>query len=192
MERWLTVKEAAIELRVTTEQIKRMMGSGQLQYMRIGVKGEIRILDPAPALRQSIHEPRLDRFPLITAADLASVLGVSREVITWHVFKGHIKSQTKGRTQLILFTPKDVRRFIADREGRKRQSRYTYSATIVEWLKNYIADEMKPNGEIVSALIRDSLVLLPEPERSQAIAKVYGCVELVQKLIRDAKSKKSG
>lgn len=192
MNRWLTVKEAAIELRVTTAQIKRMMSMGQLQFMRMGAKNEVRILDPAPALKQSIHEPRLERFPLITAQELAEVLGLSGQVIKWHVFQGNLKYTENKRGRLALYSPKDVRRFLALREKRKGHSKFSYSETIVTWLREFVADCSRPNGEVISSLIRDAVALLPEPERTQAISKIYGCVELVNHIIRDAKSKKSG
>lgn len=187
MNRWLTLKEAALELRVTTAQISRMMAAGQLQYMKIGGNEAIRILDPAPALKQSVHEPRLERFPLITAQELAKVLGISHEVIKWHCFKGNLRSTTGGKGKLALYSPKEVRRFIAVREGRRRQSKFSYSDVVVKWLTGFIADCTRPNAEIVSELIRDTVALLPEPQRSQEVAKLWAAVELVNRIIKDAR-----
>lgn len=190
MNRWLTVKEAAIELRVTTARIKRMMSMGQLQFMRIGTQGEVRILDPAPALKQSINETRLERFPLITAQELAEVLGLSGQVIKWHVFQGNLTYTENQRGRLALYSPKDVRRFLALREKRKGHSKFSYSSTVVEWLKEFVADCTKPNGEIISSLIRDAVALLPEPERTQQIAKLWAAVELVNRIIKDAQTRR--
>lgn len=190
MNRWLTVKEAAIELRVTTAQIKRMMSMDQLQFMRMGAKNEVRILDPAPALKQSIHEPRLERFPLITAQELGEVLGISHAVLKWHCFEGNLKAEPHKGTEMLLFSPKEVRRFIAVREKRKGHSKFSYADVVVKWLQEFVADCTRPNGQVVADLIRDAVALLPEPGRTQQVAKLWGAVELVNRIIKDAQTQR--
>lgn len=186
MERYLTVKEAAFELRIAGVTVLKLIKTGQLvaQNISTGKTPEYRILDPAPALRAKHNSFPTENFPLITAHDLSPILGLNHQTIKWHVFKGHLKPYKKGHGTLLLFTPKEIRRFVAEREGRRRQSRYTTSAIIVKWLKAYLEDA-KPDGKILDELIQKA-VECQEPDRSRIIRELWLIFDRVNVLLDEA------
>src|SRR5579864_1610140 len=140
MARWLTMAEVQAELRMGPDGVRALLKKNLLVGLNPGQQGTgWRILDPSEKLREHLVEPGLERFPLITTKELAEVLGVTTITVTGHVYKKHLKPHPgyarNGST--VLFTPKEVRRFLAYRERRKGPGSRSYSKTLVRWLKGY-------------------------------------------------------
>lgn len=173
--------------------IYRLVRSRQLVAQMDGSK-IVRVLDPAPALRQQLVEPAIDRFPLISSIELAEVMGVSRESIKWYVFQGTLHPHQHGNQGVAsTFTAKEVRRFVmaggARGVGNPKRDKKIYSHAIVRWLKNYLSQELRP-ADAIQELIRD-LVPLPEPQRSQTIAAVWGHIDAINAILTEAAKKGS-
>lgn len=187
-ERWLTLREAAIELRTSPGAIKTLVKERQLVAItgkNIRQVSAWRILDPAPALRAQLLEPPLENFPVIRPAELAKILGLSSGVIKWHVFMGHIKPMKVNR-QLSYFSVKEVRRFLARHERRSGYRKQSYSQVLVDWVKGMLENDMKPNHEVLESLIQQA-VSLPEPARSSTIAQLWKHFDEVNALLKECR-----
>src|SRR5208282_6335766 len=187
MPRWLSMAEVQAELRVGPDTVKSLIKRGLLVGINAGEHSiGWRILDPSEKLREHLVEPELERFPLLTVKEVAEVLGVAPTTIAGHVFKKNLKPHhgfnRNGANQ--LFTPKEIRRFLAYREGRKGPGSRSYSKTLVRWLKGYLEEDSRAVAKALDELIAGA-VPLPEPERSKYISRIWDAFDTVQDLLRE-------
>ena len=183
MERWLSVKEAAAEFRITHKRLLSLIRAGHIGAINIGTPEQpsFRILDPAPEIkRHLIAIPQMEEFPVISSRELAELIGVSQEQIRWLVHQKMLVPTGKSRS--LFFTAKEVRRYLARRERTAGQRKFTYSRILVDWMRDYIR-ELKPNGEIMNALINEA-VDLPEPERSARITELWNHFDRVNAILK--------
>src|SRR5271155_2623822 len=183
MPRWLTLVELQSELRVGQKTAKSLIKKGLV--VGLNTPSGWRILDPSEKLREHLVEPELERFPLLTIKEVAEVLGVAPSTIAGHVWNKHLKPHPgfnrNGANQ--LFAPKEIRRFLAYREGRKGPGNQSYSRTLVRWLKAYLAENSRSVAQELDAVIAEA-VPLPEPERSRFISLLWEEFDRIQDLLK--------
>lgn len=185
-DRYLSVQETALELGIGEIQVKRLLEQKVLVGFRMPDRGRTwRILDPAPALRRQLKEPRLIDVCIITRAELAEITGLSIDLLKWHCRDGNLKGSINSG--LMMHSVRQVRDFIAYYDDRKGRSKHSYNSIIVDWLKRYL-DEAKPNGEIIDRLIREAVVM-PEPARSQLVFKLWNLFDQVNDLLKECQKR---
>jgi hypothetical protein len=191
MERWLTIDEASTELRCTRDAIMGLLASKQLVGVRTA-DGGYRILDPAAALRRNMLEPAFERFPFLSLKEVSEVTGLSFEAVRWYVrYKRLHAARIPNGPRYKVVAVGELRRFLADYEKRKGPGRKTYSPIIVRWLKKYLAEDLKPNAGVLQELM-EKVVVLPEPQRSIARARLWRLFDEVDALLKSARNGPDG
>lgn len=186
-ERYLTVHETALELGISNDAVRVLLKNKHLAGVQVhGIEGGWRILDPSVTLRKQLKEPRLHDFSVITRAELAEITGLSKEALKQHTYEGNLP-HTSGERELSLYTVRQVRDFLAYYQRRRGRAKFSHSSIIVDWLRRYL-DELKPNGEIIDRLIREAAIL-PEPERSQMVFKLWTLFDQVNDLLKECQKK---
>jgi hypothetical protein len=179
--------EVQAELRVGRTTVNSLIKKGLLVGVNCGEHGlGWRILDPSEKLREHLVEPELERFPLIAVRELSEVLGLSPATIRGHVWEKHLKPlhgyNKNGST--MLFSPKEIRKFLAYREGRRGQGSRSYSRTLVRWLKAYLEENSRAVAKELDKVIAEA-VPLAEPERSKYISLIWDQFDRVQDLLME-------
>jgi hypothetical protein len=191
MPRWITLDELQAELRVGLQTAKSLIERGLV--VGLNTPSGWRILDPSEKLREHLVEPELERFPLLTIKEVAEVLGLAPATVAGHVWNKRLKPHPgfnrNGANQ--LFTPKEIRRFLAYREGRKGPGNRSYSRTLVRWLKAYLAENSRSVAQELDAVIAEA-VPLPEPERSKYISLLWEQFDRLQDLLKQVQKMKNG
>jgi Helix-turn-helix domain len=193
MPRWLTMAEVQAELRVGKKTIYSLLKSGLLVGINAGEHSiGWRILDPSEKLRERLVEPELERFPLFTANEVAEVLGLATSTINGHVWKKKLRPHPgysrNGST--MLFTPKEIRRFLAYREERRGPGSRSYSRTLVRWLKAYLEENSKSVAKELDEVIAEA-VPLPEPERSKYISLLWEQFDRIEDILKEVQKIKA-
>lgn len=191
MERWLTLQETALELRISPADVLRLVRDNRVAYIVVGNSENApnyRILDPSVSLREKLIEPAIERFPCISTSEVADIMGLDPASVRWHIMKGNLKGHKvgAGATCQVLHTPKDIRRFLARYEGRRGMAKHSYSKVIIRWMRSYFEEQFVPNAEVLQQLI-DAAVILPEPERSSKISKLWKLFDEVNDLLKECK-----
>lgn len=184
MERYLTLEETAEELRVTKPVILKLLKQRRLVGIEI-TPGHWRVADPSLRLRSYLNDTPVERFPFITKQEAAEILGMHPENLKWHIRAGHAKpTEVEGGPHCQVFTVHELRRFAAFRERLRGQKKMLYSPLIIKWAKNYLADDLTDNAEILAELL-DEAVKLPEPKKSETIVKLWGLFNEVDRLLKE-------
>jgi|SRR5579872_524295 len=195
MERWLTVRECAMELQVSEDVVKRLLRQGKLAGTMIdrrhgnlrSVK-EWRILDPGARLRQYYKEleDHICHVPLVSVQELAAIKGHGVWAIKMAVCRGTLKGQMiNGRR---YFTLDEVRRHLLTIENRGKLRR-VYSRRIVAWAKRMLEDDQTVSSEVMREIFEQAN-LTAEPQRSQIMTRVFEVADRladIERLFRSAR-----
>lgn len=186
-ERYLSVKETAVELGISPPAVVRLLKKKLLVGFQ--VNNIWRILDPAVELRRQLREPKLHDVAVVTRQELSVITGLSQGVLRWHAHEGNLKGTLtgKGNRGLVVHSVRQIRDFLAYHDHRRGRDKHSYSSIIVDWLKRYL-DELKPNGEIIDRLVKEAVVL-PEPARSQMVFKLWNLFDQVNDLLKECQKR---
>jgi excisionase family DNA binding protein len=186
VDRYLTLEEAAEELRTTKPTVLKLIKHKRLAAIEI-TPGHWRVADPAPKLREHLITEPLERFPFLTQHEVCEVLGLKFEALKHDMRIGRTNPQrVDGGPGFKVFTPKQVRLLAVSRERRRGCSKLIYSASIAKWLRGYLDKDAGVTAEAIQGML-DQAVRLPELKRSETIVQVWALINKLDEILKECK-----
>ena len=194
MDRWLTLDETCLELRLGRRAVLNMLRSGRLagyqvslsyrDAKRTGKMGAWRILDPGAkfALHLKEFERHLEHVPLLNGREAAEVLGVKPGTIRQLKKRGQL--QGTATSNGTLYTVEELRRILLRRESKSESGRL-YSPILGRWAKGLVAGDACVQAQALNELLEQSIGLA-QPLKSKYLVQVWQHFDAVNSLLRSA------
>lgn len=187
MNRWLSLQDVCIELRLSQRCVRKLLRDGQLvgyQLARRGRgRGKWRILDPGEKFSRYLHESQfhVEHIPLASNEEVAEILGVKSSTVRQWKKRGKIRGQNMGNRT--VYSAIEIRRMLF---WRSLHSRGEYSPILVEWLRGIVERNLWSGGDILDSLLRQALPV-PEPQKTRCIVELWDLFDRINRILKYAR-----
>jgi MerR HTH family regulatory protein len=187
MNRWLSLQDVGIELRLSERSVRKLLRSGRLvgyQLPRQGRKpGKWRVLDPGEKFARYLHESQfhIEHIPLASSEEFAEILGVRSATIRQWKKRGKIHGRKMGNRT--VYSAIEIRRALF---WRNLDSRGKYSPILVRWIEGIIKRDFWIGGDILDNLLRQALPL-PEPQKSRCTVQLWSLFDRINRILKYAR-----
>lgn len=173
---WLTGREVALELRISSEKVKSLRKSGWLTAIKLGRDYRYKI-PPLP----EVQIPHIETVNAFSLREVAEILGIQRETAKQLVKRHHLPGVRVGKN--LYFSIADIRRVIKKRERRKGEVQY--SPLLAEWLREYL-EKGYVSAETLDKLLRQA-VHLKTQAKSRTITLLWAHFDKINEILEAAK-----
>jgi DNA-binding transcriptional MerR regulator len=191
---WLTFNELCNTLRITPAQCIRLIKTDRIKYVNWGrnYRTHYRYIDPGSdpklhILATGTADIDLPSFPVISAAEFATIAGVSQNRIRALTRRGNVKPSRMGGVN--VYSAKQVRDVLLKRERRTPRDRKPLIKDIVKWFlayyqtehaESYTKQQLAEDDAIELQLRR--MMRLPPAQRSKVMRTFWLKVTLAKQV----------
>lgn len=176
MVQFLSIDEVSSLLGWRRNKVMLALKSGTLTGKKLTIDGKTMwsVVHPGLEFIEYVTNPedRCQHIPMISTAEVASICGLTKHTVRFHVSKGHLKPAIHKNGSIALFTPFAVRQFMKKHQHKDiRKRKAVVLEDVIAWFYRIQGVQELDSYQLVEAERRDA-ERLPEPERSLRMAQL--------------------
>jgi hypothetical protein len=177
---WRTAQEIADELGVSASTVANLRKKGLIESIRVG-KTRWRYKMPT-AVKKITPTQRIEIVDAFTLLEVSILLGVPHSTVKYFIFAAK-KLPARRHGNLLYVSVRDLRQFLATREGRTGQKKTHYSDILMNWLRGHLQNKTSSMKLLEAFLAK--VVTVPEDRRAAYREKLWQLFDQMNEILQE-------